>query len=65
MLGEQMETVRLTNVTGDNLLALNPDDIESMTVLKGAAAALYGQGGNGAIITASGSKGSTWGRFYI
>src|SRR5688572_1466507 len=37
---------------GDNLLLVNPDDIESMTVLKGAtAAALYGgRASNGAII---------------
>ena len=46
---------------GDGLNAINPDDIESMQVLKGAAAsALYGfRGGNGAIIitTKSGKKG--------
>jgi len=45
---------------GDNLQQINPDDIESMTVLKGAtAAALYGaRASNGAIIitTKSGSK---------
>jgi TonB-linked SusC/RagA family outer membrane protein len=45
---------------GDNLQQINPDDIESMTVLKGAtAAALYGaRAGNGAIIitTKNGSK---------
>lgn len=45
---------------GDNLQVINPDDIESMTVLKGAtAAALYGQrAANGAIIitTKSGQK---------
>ena len=45
---------------GDNLLLFNPDDIESMTVLKGAtAAALYGsRAGNGAIVitTKSGAK---------
>lgn len=45
---------------GDNGGDLNPDDIESVTVLKGAAAtALYGsRAGNGAIIitTKSGSK---------
>jgi len=47
---------------GDNLQQINPDDIESMTVLKGAtAAALYGsRAANGAIIitTKSGSKNS-------
>jgi TonB-linked SusC/RagA family outer membrane protein len=47
---------------GDNLNNLNPDDIESMTVLKGAAAAaLYGsRAAAGAIIvtTKSGSKNS-------
>lgn len=46
---------------GDNLQNVNPDDIESMTVLKGAtAAAIYGaRAANGAIIitTKSGSKG--------
>lgn len=45
---------------GDNLQNINPDDIESMTVLKGAtAAALYGsRAANGAIIitTKSGTK---------
>ncbi len=45
---------------GDNLTNINPDDIESMTVLKGAtAAALYGsRASNGAIIitTKSGAK---------
>lgn len=45
---------------GDNMQQLNPDDIESMTVLKGAtAAALYGaRAANGAIIitTKNGSK---------
>src|SRR5690606_10985944 len=45
---------------GDNLQNLSPDDIESMTVLKGAtAAALYGsRAANGAIVitTKSGSK---------
>ncbi|MEI6948112.1 SusC/RagA family TonB-linked outer membrane protein [Paraflavisolibacter sp. H34] len=47
---------------GDNLQMINPDDIESMTVLKGAtAAALYGsRAANGAIIitTKNGSKNS-------
>ena len=47
---------------GDNLANINPDDIESMTVLKGAAAAaLYGsRAAAGAIIitTKSGSKSS-------
>jgi TonB-linked SusC/RagA family outer membrane protein len=45
---------------GDNFLLVNPDDIESMTVLKGAtAAALYGsRASNGAIIitTKSGAR---------
>lgn len=45
---------------GDNLQMINPDDIESMTVLKGAtAAALYGsRAANGAILitTKSGKK---------
>ncbi len=45
---------------GDGLTSINPDDIESMTVLKGAsAAALYGsRGGNGVIniTTKRGSK---------
>jgi TonB-linked SusC/RagA family outer membrane protein len=47
---------------GDNLLAINPDDIESMTVLKGAAAtALYGsRAANGAIVitTKTGTRNS-------
>ena len=45
---------------GDGLSNINPDDIETITVLKGvAASALYGyRGGNGAILitTKSGSK---------
>ncbi|MBE7173039.1 MAG: SusC/RagA family TonB-linked outer membrane protein [Williamsia sp.] len=45
---------------GDNLLLFNPDDVESMTVLKGAtAAALYGsRAANGAIVitTKTGAK---------
>jgi TonB-linked SusC/RagA family outer membrane protein len=47
---------------GDNMQQINPDDIESMTVLKGAtAAALYGsRASNGALIitTKSGNKNS-------
>ncbi|MEO5944472.1 MAG: SusC/RagA family TonB-linked outer membrane protein [Ferruginibacter sp.] len=50
---------------GDNLQQINSDDIESMTVLKGAtAAALYGsRASNGAIIitTKSGAKNSKFG----
>lgn len=50
---------------GDNLSQINQDDIESMTVLKGAtAAALYGsRAANGAIIitTKSGAKNSKFG----
>ncbi|MDO6435405.1 SusC/RagA family TonB-linked outer membrane protein [Flavitalea sp. BT771] len=49
--------------SSDGASNINPDDIESMTVLRGAsAAALYGsQGGNGAIIitTKKGKKGET------
>ena len=49
--------------SGDGLSNINPDDIESMTVLKGAnAAALYGsQGSNGVILitTKRGKKGVT------
>jgi len=43
---------RQTRDLGDNLSSINPDDIESMTVLKGAtAAAIYGsRAANGAII---------------
>jgi len=53
---------------GDNLQQVNADDIESMTVLKGAtAAALYGsRASNGAIIitTKSGAKNSKFGVEY-
>ncbi|WP_439335336.1 SusC/RagA family TonB-linked outer membrane protein [Thalassobellus sediminis] len=53
---------------GDALLSINPDDIENMTVLKGAtAAALYGsRAANGAILitTKSGSKGTGIGVEY-
>lgn len=49
--------------SGDGLSNINPDDIESMTVLKGAnAAALYGsQGSNGVILitTKKGKKGKS------
>lgn len=54
---------------GDNMQQINPDDIESMTVLKGAtAAALYGsRAANGAIIitTKSGAKNTGIGVEYI
>jgi TonB-linked SusC/RagA family outer membrane protein len=53
---------------GDNLQNINPDDIESLTVLKGStAAAIYGaRAANGAIIitTKSGSKGQAIGVDY-
>ncbi|MES2373046.1 MAG: SusC/RagA family TonB-linked outer membrane protein [Bacteroidota bacterium] len=53
---------------GDNLQQINADDIESMTMLKGAtAAALYGsRASNGAIIitTKSGAKNSKFGVEY-
>ncbi len=40
-----------TSDGGDNLLSINPDDIETMTVLKGAAAsALYGSRANNGVI---------------
>lgn len=54
---------------GDNMQQINPDDIESMTVLKGAtAAALYGsRAANGAIIitTKNGAKNAGIGVEYI
>ena len=50
---------------GNGAADINPDDIESVTVLKGAAAtALYGsEGGNGAIVitTKGGKKAAKWG----
>jgi TonB-dependent SusC/RagA subfamily outer membrane receptor len=53
---------------GDNLSTVNPDDIETMTVLKGAtAAAVYGsRAANGAIIitTKSGQKNQSIGVEY-
>lgn len=58
-------TVSAQTDQGDNLTQINQDDIESMTVLKGAtAAALYGsRASNGAIIitTKSGAKNSKFG----
>lgn len=49
--------------TGDGLSAINPDDIESMSILKGAnAALLYGsQGANGVVVitTKQGRSGKT------
>jgi TonB-linked SusC/RagA family outer membrane protein len=54
--------------TGDNLNAINPEDIETMTVLRGAtASALYGsRAANGAIIitTKSGQRGQAIGVEY-
>lgn len=45
---------------GDGLNAINPDDIESITVLKGAnAAALYGSRGGYGVINITTKKGST------
>ncbi len=53
---------------GDNMQQINPDDVEKMTILKGAsAAALYGsRAANGAIIitTKSGSKNQKFGVEY-
>jgi TonB-linked SusC/RagA family outer membrane protein len=48
---------------GDGLSSINPDDIESMTVLKGApAAALYGnRASNGVIMITTKTKGKTKG----
>lgn len=48
---------------GDGLSSINPDDIESMTVLKGApAAALYGnRASNGVIMITTKTKGKTRG----
>lgn len=49
--------------SGDGLSQINPDDIESVTILKGSnAAALYGsQGANGVVVitTKKGEKGTT------
>lgn len=57
--GDQVGAVNMRD-RGDNLQSLNPDDIESMTILKGAtAAALYGaRAANGAVVitTKSGSR---------
>ncbi len=54
--------------TGDGIGNLSPDDIETMTVLKGqAASALYGsRASNGVILitTKQGSKGSDWSLDY-
>ncbi|WP_428664882.1 SusC/RagA family TonB-linked outer membrane protein [Runella sp.] len=45
---------------GDGIAAINPDDIESMTVLKGgAAAALYGSRGANGVILITTKKGKT------
>jgi len=51
----------VTSDGGDGLLSLNPDDIESMTVLKGAAAAaLYGfRAKDGAIVITTKSGGGS------
>lgn len=50
--GAQTNTVGLNVDRGDGISSINPDDIESITVLKsGAAAALYGsQAANGVIL---------------
>ena len=61
--GEQAGTLYQAFDGGDAISNLNPDDIESMNILKGAsAAALYGsQAANGVILitTKSGKKGKT------
>ncbi len=45
---------------GDGLTSLNPEDIESVTVLKGAAAAaLYGSRGGYGVINVTTKRGST------
>lgn len=53
----------VTSDGGDAFSSINPDDIESMTVLKGAAAsALYGsRGNNGVIMITTKTKGSSKG----
>lgn len=50
----------ITSDGGDNLISFNPDDVESMTVLKGAAAAaLYGsRAANGVIMITTKTKGT-------
>ena len=52
-----------TSDGGDGLLSINPDDVESMTVLKGAAAsALYGsRANNGVIMITTKSRGTNKG----
>ncbi len=52
-----------TSDGGDGLTSINPDDVESMTVLKGAAAsALYGsRANNGVIMITTKSKGTNKG----
>lgn len=45
--------------SGDGLSSINPDDIENITVLKGAnAAALYGSRGGNGVINITTKKGS-------
>jgi TonB-linked SusC/RagA family outer membrane protein len=53
----------ITSDGGDAFASINPDDVESMTVLKGAAAsALYGsRGNNGVIMITTKSKGTSKG----
>lgn len=53
----------VTSDGGDAFSSINPDDIESMTILKGAAAsALYGsRGNNGVIMITTKTKGATKG----
>ena len=43
---------------GDGLTSVNPEDIESVTVLKGAAAALYGSRGGYGVINITTKRGS-------
>lgn len=69
-LGGDYGASRITNRSdgGDGMSSINPDDIESMTVLKGAtAAALYGSRAKDGVVmitTKSGGTGKGWGVDY-
>ncbi|GAA4433875.1 SusC/RagA family TonB-linked outer membrane protein [Ravibacter arvi] len=69
-LGGDYGAARITNRSdgGDGMSSINPDDIESMTVLKGAtAAALYGSRAKDGVVmitTKNGSSSKGWGVDY-
>lgn len=58
--------VVIDGVPGGNLTNLNPNDIESIDILKdGAASAIYGTRGSNGVVLVTTKKGSTDGSFHV